>query len=214
MNSTLEYIVKKFNLDIGPKPPIEIRDVNRTIMAETLTELNFKVGAEVGVAQGDHALMLCRKNPGVKLYCIDVWARYGGFREYTDRIDKYFLEAQEKLKPYNAVMVKKFSMDAVSDFADNSLDFVYIDAAHDFKNVTDDVCEWAKKVRVGGIVFGHDYKSRSKGSYVRDVKYVIPSYCYAKDIRPWFVLANGIRDDVFGRDNPAWLFVRQDTDRL
>lgn len=44
------------------------------------------------------------------------------------------------------------------------------------------VCEWAKKVRVGGIVFGHDYKGHSKRPYVREVKYVIPSYCYAKGV--------------------------------
>jgi len=212
--STLDYLVKKFNLDISPKPPIEIHNINRTIMAETLNELNFKVGAEVGVAQGNHALMLCQKNPGVKLYCVDIWERYAGFGEYTDRIHKYFLEAQEKLKAYDTIIVKKLSMDAVKDFADNSLDFVYIDAAHDFKNVTDDVCEWAKKVRVGGIVFGHDYKSQSKRPYVRDVKYVIPSYCYAKGIRPWFVLKSDIKDPVFGPDNPGWMFVRQETDRL
>jgi hypothetical protein len=169
---------------------------------------------EVGVAQGDHAKMLCDQNPGVKLYCVDVWEKYPGFREYTDRITKYFEEAKEKLKPYDTVIVKKFSMDAVKDFADGSLDFVYIDAAHDFKNVTDDVCEWAKKVRIGGIVFGHDYKEQSKGPYVRDVKYVIQAYCYAKSIRPWFVLKNGIKDEVFGWDNPGWLFVRQEGDKL
>lgn len=214
MNDTLEFIAKKFSLDINQKPPIEILNVNRTIIAQTLAELNFKVGVEVGVAQGDHAKMLCDQNPGVKLYCVDVWEKYPGFREYTDRITKYFEEAKEKLKPYDTVIVKKFSMDAVKDFADGSLDFVYIDAAHDFKNVTDDVCEWAKKVRIGGIVFGHDYKEQSKGPYVRDVKYVIQAYCYAKSIRPWFVLKNGIKDEVFGWDNPGWLFVRQEGDKL
>lgn len=214
--NTLDYIVKKFGLDISPKPPIEIHNINRTLMAKTLKELEFKVGAEVGVAQGWHAEVLCRENPGVKLHAIDIWDRYPGYKEYTDRINRYYVMAQETLAPYNCVFIKKFSMDAVKDFADRSLDFVYIDGAHDFKNVADDICEWSKKVRIGGIVFGHDYKrwryGRSK--YIVDVKDVVQAYCYSHNIHPWFVLTNDIKDEKFGIDNPGWMFVRQETDRI
>lgn len=210
---TLNFIAQKFNLDLTQKAPIEIRGVNRSLMAKTLAELGFKIGAEVGVAQGHHAKVLCENNQGVKLYAIDVWSRYPGYREYTDRIDKYYLEAKERLAPFKVKMIKGFSMDVVADFADNSLDFVYIDGAHDYKNVAMDICEWSKKVRVGGIVFGHDYK-RSKGKYVVDVKDVVPSYCYAKGITPWFILRNDITDPVFGPDNPGWMYVRQETDQI
>lgn len=213
-NETLEAISRKFSVDLGVKPPIVIQQVNRTIMARFLAELNFKIGAEIGVAQGNHAKTLCEHNPNLKLYAVDVWKQYDGYNEYENRTEKYFELATETLKPYNCELIRKFSMDAVKDFKDNSLDFVYIDGGHDFKNATDDICEWSKKVRVGGIVFGHDYKGRSKGRYVRDVKYVVQAYCYAKDIRPWFVLDNRIEDPVFGHDVPAWMFVRQEGDRL
>ena len=214
MNDTLEFLARRFGLDLSHKSPLIISECNRTIMAQTLNELGFKVGAEIGVAQGDHSKMLCDSIPGLKLYCVDVWERYPGFREYTDRIGRYYEQAQAKLAPYNVVIVKKFSMEAVKDFADGSLDFVYIDAAHDFKNVVDDVCEWSKKVRIGGMVFGHDYKGHSKGPYVRDVKWAVQAYVYAKGIRPWFVLANGIKDPTFGNDVPGWMFVRQEGDQV
>lgn len=213
MNSTLEHLIRRFGLELSRKGGTEISNVNRTRMAQVLEELNFKVGAEVGVAQGHHAATLCEAIGDLKLYAVDVWSQYPGYKEYTDRIDKYFLEAKERLRPYQVEFVQAFSMDAVSRFADNSLDFVYIDGAHDFKNVAMDVCEWSKKVRVGGIVFGHDYK-RSKGKYIVDVKDVIPAFCYAKAITPWFVLKNDLRDPKFGPDNPGWLFVRQETDQL
>lgn len=213
MNSTLQFLQTEFNLNLELRPPIEISQINRTTTAQLLGKLGFTIGAEVGVAQGHHAKVLCDNIPGLKLFAIDIWQTYSGYKEYTDRIDKYYQEARQRLAPYNCTMIKKFSMDAVQDFEDNSLDFVYIDGAHDFKNVADDICEWTKKVRVGGIVFGHDYK-RSSGKYIVDVKDVVPSYCYAKGIRPWFVLKNDVRDPIFGPDNPGWLFVRQEADRL
>ena len=48
-------------------------------------------------------------------------------------------------------------MDAVVDVADESLDFVFIDADHKYVSVCEDIREWSKKVRIGGIVSGHDY---------------------------------------------------------
>lgn len=212
----IEYLTNKFKLNTNIKPPIPIRGINRTIMARTLGELGLKVGAEIGVAQGDHAKTLCEENPGVKLYCIDVWNLYPGYNEYTDRIKRYYQEAQAKLAQYDTVFIKKFSMDALADIPDGSLDFVYIDGAHDFKNVAMDICEWTKKVKIGGVVFGHDYK-RSRdthGKYPVDVKDVVQAYTYSHSIDPWFVLTNDIRDPKFGRDNPGWLFVRQIKDRV
>jgi len=212
---TIEYIAKKFNIDPSARPPIALHNINRTIMAEVLGELGFKIGAEVGVAQGNHAVTLCKGNPGVHLFCVDVWDLYPGYNEYTDRIHKYYAEAVTKLAPYNCTFVKNFSMDAVQSFENESLDFVYIDGAHDFKNVAMDIAEWTKKVKIGGIVFGHDYK-RSRdthGKYPVDVKDVVQAYTYSHSIAPWFILTNDIKDPSFGRDNPGWMFVRQKTDR-
>ncbi len=211
MVDTLDFIVKKFNLEIHPKNPVEIHGINRTIMAKTLGELGFKTGAEVGVAQGWHAETICKENPGVKLFAVDIWEPYQGYNEYTDRINNYFNQAKERLAPYNVEIVKKFSSDAAKDFKDGSLDFVYIDAAHDFKNVAIDICDWAKKVRPGGIVFGHDYK-RSHTKYIVNVKDVVQAYVYAHNVRPLFVLTNDIKDPTFGPDNPGWMFIRTKED--
>jgi predicted O-methyltransferase YrrM len=211
----VKYILDKYNPEIPKRSPIELKDVNRIMLTQLFHELDYKVGAEIGVAQGKYSTALCENIPGLKLYCVDVWDRYDGYKEYTDRIDRYYLEAQERLNSYNAVFVKKFSMDAVKDFEYNSLDFVYIDAAHDFKNVADDVCEWTKRVKVGGIVYGHDYCrwKHETDKYIVDVKDVVQAYCYAKDVNPWFVL--GPTEKIEGQEwdgKPNWMFVRQETD--
>jgi hypothetical protein len=205
---TLEYIVNKFNVDLNHKPPIEIFKTNRTIMAETFAELGFNLGAEVGVAQGYNSELFCQKNSNLHLYAIDAWEHYKGYDDYlTSRLAYFYSEAQKRLAPYNCTLIKKFSMDAVRDFKDGSLDFVYIDGAHDFKNVAMDICEWVKKIRPGGIIYGHDYK-RSKGKYPNHVVDVVNAYAYSHAINPWFILGEtGHPDGMFREGIRQWMWV-------
>lgn len=119
------------------------------------------MGAEIGVAGGRYSKALCDVIPGLKLYCIDTWQRYranprGGKQEQHDRNWEL---AHERLKEYDVTFIKNFSMDAVRNFEDGSLDFVYIDAHHSFDFVMEDIINWGRKVRKGGIISGHDYYS-------------------------------------------------------
>ncbi len=120
-------------------------------MAQTLNELGFTIGAEVGVAAGDHSELLLQHIPDLTLYCVDPWTRQDGFISYDNSTLQDWHElAKQKLSKYNRCsMIQKTSMDAVADFKDRSFDFVYIDGAHDFKNIAMDICEWSKKVRSG-----------------------------------------------------------------
>lgn len=187
---TLDYIVTKFNVDLNRRSPILIEDMSRKIMAETLCELGFNLGAEIGVAEGVHAEILCKANPDLKLYGIDAWQHYHGYLDYlTKKLEDFYAKAQVRLAPYNCEIVRKFSMDAVKDFDDKSLDFVYIDGGHDFLNVAQDICCWVEKVKPGGIIYGHDY-GRSKGTrWLCHVKDVVNAYTYSHSIIPWFILS-------------------------
>lgn len=206
---TLEHMLRKFNPVVSGKPPIQLTGINRTILAQTLNELGFKVGAEIGVAEGYHAEILCREIPKLHLFCVDAWEKYPGYEEYQEP-EKCYQEAVERLAPYACEFWRRYSMAAARVFENNTLDFVYIDAAHDFKNVADDIVEWSKKVRPGGIVFGHDYKRHSsKSRFPIHVKDVVDAYMYAHGINPWFVLTNDIKDPTFGHDNPGWMFIKQ-----
>ena len=48
-------------------------------------------------------------------------------------------------------------MNAVKRIPDGSLDFVYIDSNHSYDYVMEDLINWSRKVRKGGIVSGDDY---------------------------------------------------------
>ncbi len=49
------------------------------------------------------------------------------------------------------------SAEMAKNFADASLDFVFIDAEHTFERVMGDIKAWLPKVKPGGILAGHDF---------------------------------------------------------
>ena len=83
MNSTIEYIGKRFGVNVT-QSPIHIGKINRTILAQTFGELGFKVGAEIGVAEGIYSRVLFDNIPGLKLFGIDIWKNYPGYNELKD----------------------------------------------------------------------------------------------------------------------------------
>lgn len=48
------------------------------------------------------------------------------------------------------------SMDAAAIFKDNSVDMIFIDANHRYTYTHDDITEWGKKLKEGGVICGHD----------------------------------------------------------
>lgn len=102
-------------------------------------------------------------------------------------------------------------MEAVEDFEDGSLDFVYIDANHEFRYIAEDLYEWTKKVRKGGIVAGHDYFFIQSGTKkpVWDVANVLKAYVDTFNIPNWYLL--GSEKPVPGEKRDqwrSWMFVK------
>lgn len=122
---------------------------NRIELAKHFAALGFTTGAEIGVCHGRYSEILCRTNPKMTLLAVDDWRR--------NRTHKSYAVAALRLENLNVTIDRRSSMDAVGDVADESLDFVFIDADHKYTSVRDDIREWSKKVRIGGIVSGHDY---------------------------------------------------------
>jgi len=56
-----------------------------------------------------------------------------------------------------AHFLEKKSKAAASMFEDESLDWVYIDARHTYKNVKEDMKVWWPKLKSGGLFSGYDY---------------------------------------------------------
>lgn len=57
----------------------------------------------------------------------------------------------------NLKTLRTTSDEAARAFPDESIDFVYIDALHDYASVAANINEWWPKVRQGGWIAGHDF---------------------------------------------------------
>lgn len=195
---TLKYIKNKFQLRFLQEMPIKVPIDRDKGLTSLFAELEFKAGAEIGVLKGLYSKWLCAKNKKLKLYCVDAWTSYKEYCEDEDQkmMDSCFKKAQERLVKFNCVFIRKFSMDAVEDFKDNSLDFVYIDANHAFQYVVNDIAEWSKKVRLGGIVAGDDYSD-----CLFEVKTAVDAWMKANRIKPWFIT----KEDR----HTSWFYVKQ-----
>lgn len=55
--------------------------------------------------------------------------------------------------------IQSGSSEAAVHFADQSVDFVFIDANHTYDFVKADVNAWLPKIKPGGIIAGHDYNA-------------------------------------------------------
>ena len=206
MNDSLAHILKKWDLNEHQDMPIEIPDTNRVMLAKLFAELNYRKGVEVGVARGSYSFVLSTNNPWCKLYSIDPWTLYDGMRDFTNArfMSELEVAARQRLGPRtNIQIIKDFSMEAVKKFDDESLDFVYIDANHEWPYVTQDIFYWAKKVRAGGIVSGHDYDQVQRHDGLCQVKEVVHAYTEAFNINPWFIM-----DRTSPGRAASWLWVK------
>ncbi len=215
MNNTSDYILKKYNIEVGNQYIIEIPSlVGAEGLGKLFAELGFKEGAEIGTDQGEYAEFLMKTIPDLNLLCIDPWRTQAyeyneqpESREPQSFFDSRYQETVGKLKSFeNCHIIRESSMEAVSIVGNNNLDFVYIDGNHDFLNVTQDIHYWLKKVRSGGILAGHDYV-RYPSRKFNHVQKVVNAYTQSYHLLPVFLVTptnDGMRRDRFR----SWFIIK------
>lgn len=132
-----------------------------------------EVGAFYGKSAAYMAVEIANSEKKIQFDVVDTWrgspehqADAWDYRE--DMVnDTAFDVFTENMKPaegfYNAIKLP--SAEAAALHNDNSLDFVFIDAAHEYESVKVDIEAWYPKVKVGGYIGGHDYVVGKYGVY-------------------------------------------------
>jgi hypothetical protein len=122
------------------------------------------VGVEIGVRQGAHAVKLARLKDVTRLFCVDP---YLPFFENGWNVPKSFQDVAKKkaMKRVGSkgVFIEKMSIPASQKFLDGSMDFIYLDALHDYDSVIVDIAAWFPKVKAGGYFGGDDFCNRHPG---------------------------------------------------
>lgn len=181
----------------------EILKISRRVgLIDLFKEKEFKVGVEIGTDRGGYAKDICERYPELKLYTIDPWKAYteGPEEKSQFEVDEIYKIAQATLEPYkNCTIIRETSIEAVKRFNANSIDFVFIDGNHEYEYVYQDIVEWTKIVRPGGIVSGHDYREDKVRKY--GVIEAVNRYIEENDIEPLYILRKG----TF---TTSWAFVK------
>lgn len=139
---------------------------NRIELAEYFAKKGYKRGVEVGVCDGRYSRILLEKIPDLHLVGVDSYRSYGGHGTFRvqETHNRNLLLATEKLREFDKyILFVGTSQEAADWIPDESLDFVFIDGAHDYESVKQDIASWTPKVRKGGIVSGHDYYQGKSG---------------------------------------------------
>lgn len=158
-----------------------MRITKRTQLPELINKLNLKTGVEVGVETGRFSEHLLKNSNLEVLYSIDAWSTdfetTKSFRtkRWKDEVDELYKEAITRLQPFNSrsVIVKDISSNAVKQFKDGSLDFIYLDASHLFSGFAFDLINWWPKLKEGGLFAGHDCIRK----HLYHVCYCINAFC-------------------------------------
>lgn len=123
---------------------------------------------EIGVWKGGSTSFMGVEivNSGKKII-YDAIDSFEGSIEHGDVKDWLYLEASKNLKPLTNLgivnLIKGFSLDVVSNYEDESIDFCFIDGSHEYEDVKKDIIAWLPKIKKGGILSGHDYDESWEG---------------------------------------------------
>ncbi len=132
-----------------------------------------EIGSWQGRSTASMAVEIANSGKEIKFDCIDTWKGSKYFPEMTHFAKKHDVFAAFKkrtapvAKYINAIQSR--STDAVKRYKDASLDFVFLDGAHDACAVRADINAWWPKLKKGGILAGHDYDPTHNPDVVKTV---------------------------------------------
>lgn len=122
---------------------------------------------EIGCYAGESTEMFLKSGKIKKLYAVDIWDDPLDFFNSMN-ISHDFKEVEnsfdQKVKGFNVIKYKT-SIQNIPIIAPNvsNLDFIYIDANHDYEYVLEDIKTSTPLLKKGGIIAGHDYNNSTPG---------------------------------------------------
>ena len=138
-----------------------------------------EIGAWRGRSSSYMAVEIINSGKNIKFDVVDHWL---GSSEHqmnpSVKRGTLYDEFINNTKPVNHIInpLRMTSVEASKLYDDNSLDFVFIDASHEYEFVKEDIKHWFPKVREGGIIAGDDMEWHVADSIKRAVTEMIPKH--------------------------------------
>lgn len=125
-----------------------------------------EIGAWLGRSTAYLAQRIKESGKDIRLYVVDTWKGSPGEQAHEDEVRRAggsiypaFLENMRRAQVDDVILPMPMRSDlAAQSFADESLDFVFLDSSNRYEDVVRDLSQWYPKVRLGGVLAGHDYQ--------------------------------------------------------
>jgi predicted O-methyltransferase YrrM len=135
-----------------------------------------EIGAWKGVSTIFMASSIKKLDKNIKFYTVDTWKGSQGTdlgsdmlmekelnKNNGDMFNVFFQNIKNADLCNYVIPLRMLSSQACHFFNPESIDFLYIDAAHDYNSIKDDINNWHPKVKKHGIIAGHDYSKAWPG---------------------------------------------------
>jgi len=124
---------------------------------------------ELGTFRGRSAVAML-DNSDAHLWCVDTW-NYKICTEKTLRTFEHNIIGQED----RVTIMQMTTHEAARELAGKQFDMVFVDAAHAYHMVKQDILDWLPLVKPGGLFCGHDYTPDEPG-VVKAVDELVPGF--------------------------------------
>ena len=147
------------------------------VMINMIRDNKVKIFAEIGVEYGKSLVKVLSAIDSElhEYWAIDPWKpvglKYGpklGYRTPLEWYEMYADVCSQMAKFRSLKVVKLPSTYIASLLPDEYFDMVYIDGDHCRQAVYDDLCAWYPKVKMGGVISGHDWNIKSVREAIND----------------------------------------------
>jgi cephalosporin hydroxylase len=117
-----------------------------------------EVGAWKGKSAVYMAVEIANSNKNIIFHVVDTWEGSIEHKEKPELSQLYDIFI-DNMKPFEKYYIpqKMTSLEAAEKFDNNSIDFIFIDASHEYQDVINDLKAWYPKLKIGGTLAGHDY---------------------------------------------------------
>jgi predicted O-methyltransferase YrrM len=158
-------------------------DIYALMVQKAPAEAHFvEVGAFLGKSTSFMAVEINNSGKDIRFDVVDTWEGslehgQGGEHQMDVVLQGTLYENfKRNMKPVAHLInpVRCSSVEAARRYRDGSLDFVFLDASHEYEDVKADIVAWRPKIKPGGFLGGHDLQALFPG-VIRAVQEEFPS---------------------------------------
>ena len=176
-------------------------------LAQLANDLNLTGrAAELGVWRGEFAEQFLKVWRGQQYVLVDLWTPsdcvngnrsacvYGGNVSDGGVAERSFDKMitglrMQRLGPKwsgRYLLLQNSTLEAATRFPDGHFDYIYLDATHTYAAAAADLEAWYPKLRLGGLVAGHDYQFQHQAigdGYVFGVRDAVDEFAQRRNLR-------------------------------